>query len=166
MREVSLKYRLEALLLIKRKAKEKAEAALAKAITRQKEAEKKLEKLEGEKKEILRMQKECRLKLHEKVSSGSARVKDGHYRIHFLKKLEEDEKAKDREIEEQKRVVEECKTEVKRARRDYIDASRELQVMEKHKALWQKKLNLMLLRKEEGEMDELGNIIHQLRKVA
>ena len=50
------------------------------------------------------------------------------------------------------------------ARRDYIDAARELQVMEKHKELWQKKLNLELNNKEQKELDELGGTIHQLRK--
>ena len=51
-----------------------------------------------------------------------------------------------------------------RARRDYVDAARELQVMEKHKELWEKKLQNELTRKEEREMDELGGTIHQLRR--
>ena len=63
-------------------------------------------------------------------------------------------------------MIENCELQVKRARRDYIDAAKDLRVMEKHKDLWRKKMNLELLRAEEKEMDELGNVMHELRKVA
>ena len=75
-------------------------------------------------------------------------------------------KKKDEEIKVQKQVIENCETQVKRARRDYIDAVKDLRVMEKHKALWWKKVQAEISRQEEREMDELGNIIHQMRKVA
>ncbi len=41
-----------------------------------------------------------------------------------------------------------------------------LQIMEKHKDLWRRKLAAELSRKEELEFDELGNIIHQRRQRA
>lgn len=164
--KLSLHYRLQPLLTLKEKAKQKAEALLAKAIARLEEEKKRLKKLEEEKAAIVRRRRETRWKLHQKVSSGKALVKDGSDRVSFLKRLEEEEKAKEEEIAAVKRAIADCEVQVKRARRDYIDAVKELRVMEKHKALWQKKLDLELSRLEEKEMDELGNIIHQLKKVA
>ena len=74
------------------------------------------------------------------------------------------EKKKEEEIQRQKEVIEQCEVQVKRARRDYIDAAKELRIMEKHKELWKKKLQKELSKIEEREMDELGNVIHQLRQ--
>jgi len=91
-------------------------------------------------------------------------VGDGNVHVNFMRKLKEDEEAKDEEIEDQEIVVEECESQVAVARRDYIDASKELQVMEKHKELWEKKIKNEINRKEQRELDELGGTIHQLRK--
>lgn len=161
--KVSLKYRLQPLLVIKEMAKKKAEILLAKAMARLEQEKKRLKKLEEEKQEIIRKRKEVRKSLHEHVCTGRAKVKESHYGINFLKRLEEDEKQKDREIEQQNQVIRDCETQVVRARREYINAAKELKVMQKHKELWQKKLQLFLSRKEENEMDELGNVIHQLK---
>jgi flagellar export protein FliJ len=163
MIRIPLNYRLQPLLELKLRARKKAEILLARAIGRLEQEKARLEKLKEEKKKIIEERKKARKELYQTMSTGRARVKDGSSRVNFLKKLEEDEKVKDQEIENQKRVIVECETQVKRARRDYINAAKELQIMEKHKGLWQKKLHLFLSRKEEGEMDELGNIIHQLR---
>lgn len=154
------------MLDIKERAKKRAEIRLAKAIQELEQARKKLKKLEEEKQEIIRRRKECRRELHDKVSAGQATAKDGHNRVNYLRKLEDDEKKKGEEIEAQKKVIEQCEIQVKRARRDYIDAAKDLRVMEKHKELWRKKLQMHMTREEEKEMDELGNVIHQLRKVA
>ena len=91
-----LRYRLQPLLDLKLKARQKAEAILAKAIGRLQEEKKRLAKLEQEKKEIIEHRKAVRRELHQKVSTGHALVKDGSSRIAFLKRLEEEEKAKDR----------------------------------------------------------------------
>lgn len=166
MIKVSKKYRLQALIEIKRRAKQQAEIKLAKALARLEAEKKRLRELTVQKEEIIRRRREVRMELHQKVVTGKARVKDGSYRINYLRRLDEEEKEKEKQIENQKRTIETCETEVKRARRDYIDAARELKVMEKHKELWQKKVALELSRREETEMDELGNVIHQLKKVA
>ena len=166
MKKDLLRYRLQPLLGIKERAKKKAEILLAKAIAKLEAEKKKLKKLEEEKKEIVRRRMECRRELHDKVAAGSAHVRDGSVRINYLRKLEEDEKKKEEEIERQKEAIQNCETMVKRARRDYIDAAKELRVMEKHKELWWKKVQAEITRQEEREMDELGNVIHQLRQQA
>ena len=166
MKKELLRYRLSPLLEIKKRIKKKAEIALAKALIRLEQEKKKLKKLEEEKEQIIRRRKECRRELHQKVCEGQAIARDGSVRVNFLRKLEEDEKKKDEEIKNQKQVIEDCELQVKRAKRDYIDAAKELRVMEKHKELWWKKVQKEISRREEQEMDELGNVIHQIRNVA
>lgn len=157
-------YRLQPLLQIKERARKRAEIALARALGRLVQEQKKLKKLEEEKKKILERKKQVRREMHEKMASGDAQVKDSRVRGNYLRRLEEDEKKKEEEIEAQKKVIVDCEMQVKRARRDYIDAVKELRIMEKHKELWKKKLALEISREEEKEMDELGNVIHQLRQ--
>ena len=157
------KYRLQALLTIKARLKKKAEMALARALIELKEAREKLEELEREKEEIVERWHEARDEMNREMQTGVA-VKKGNVHVNFLRKLKEDEEAKQEEIEDQEHVVEDCELAVAAARREYIDAAKELQVMEKHKELWEKKVREEITRKEQKEMDELGGAIHQLRK--
>ncbi len=159
------KYRLQPLLQIKERARQRAEILLAKAIARLEREKKQLKKLEEEKQKIIARRKEVRRELHEKMLSGNAQARDSQIRGNYLQRLEEDQKKKETEIEAQKKLIEECEVQVKRSRRDYIDAAKELRIMEKHKELWRKKLDLELSRQEEKEMDELGNVIFQLKQM-
>ena len=79
--------------------------------------------------------------------------------------MQEDLEAKQKEIEHQKETIQETEKEVKQARRNYIDASRDLKTMEKHREFWEKKQMKELNREEQKQMNELGNVIHQLRKM-
>lgn len=157
------KYRLQALLTIKARLKKKAEMALARALIELKEAKEKLEKLKEEKERIIERWHEARLEMKSRMQGGGA-VKEGNVHLNFMRKLKEDEEAKQEEIEDQEQVVEDCTAAVALARREYIDAAKELQVMEKHKELWEKKVRDELTRKEQKELDELGGAIHQLRR--
>lgn len=163
MKKKDLKYRLQPLLDQKKRLRRAAEIKLAKAISQLEREKKNLEKKKEEKKKIIEKRKNCRLELHQKMAAGDAHVRDGSMRINYLKKLEEDQKKKEKEIEEQKELIEQCKDQVKRARRHYIDAVKDLRVMEKHKDLWKKRVDLELSKQEERKMDELGNIIYERR---
>lgn len=157
------RYRLQAMLTLKLRAKQRAEQMLAKAIAELARARKRLEELKEEKEKIIEKWKECRAEMKRKMTAGLV-VKEGNVHVNYLRKLKEDEEAKQQEIEDQEVVISDCEAAVARARRDYVDAAREVQVMEKHKELWERKLRDELTRKEEREMDELGGTIHQLKK--
>lgn len=157
------KYRLQALLTMKERIKKRAEMALAIAITELKKAKEKLEELKEEKKAIIEKWKEARIEMKKRMTSG-AFVGEGTVHVNYLRKLKEDEEAKDKEIEEQKEVILECEAKVAKARQDYIDAVKEVRIMQKHKELWEKKLHEEITKKEEAELDELGSTIHQLKK--
>lgn len=157
------KYRLQALLTIRAQAKKRAEAQLARALVELKKAKERLEELKEEKKKIVLRWKQARQEMKSRMSHGAS-VGEGNVHVNFLRKLKEDEEAKEKEIEDQKEVVAECVENVARARRAYIDACRQLQIMEKHKELWRKKVEAEISKREELEMDELGSIIHGLRR--
>lgn len=157
------RYRLQALLTIKQNEKKRAEFALAAAIKELSEAKKRGEELEKEKKEIIEKWNRARKKMTKEMTAGSS-IFDGTVHTNYLRKLKDDEKEKEKEIEEQKEVIKEATEAAAEARRDYIDASKALKVMQKHKELWKKKLDKELNKKEERELNDLGNIIHQLRK--
>jgi len=157
------RYRLQALLVIKEREKKKAEEALALAIKALAEAKELKKKLEKERDEIVRKWKEYRKRMYQRMGPGSS-IFDGNIYNNYLRKLKEDEEEKEKEIEEQEERVAAAEEAVGRARKDYIEACKELRIMEKHKELWRKKIEKELTRKEERELNELGNVIHQLRK--
>lgn len=157
------RYRLEAMLKIRTRDKKRAEIALAQAIGALQRAKKKMEELKEEKKKIVAEQKEAKKKMDTKMGGG-AFVGVGCVHVNFLRKLKEEEAAKEEEIEAQTGVLEEATEKVAKARRNYIDAVKQLRIMEKHKELWAKKLAQELSRREEKEMDELGQTIHALKR--
>ncbi|MFH0800473.1 MAG: hypothetical protein V2A66_09885 [Pseudomonadota bacterium] len=157
------RYRLQALLTIKTQMKKRAESVLARALIALKKAKDRLKELEEEKDRIVERWKKARTEMKGKMARG-AHVGEGNVHVNFLRSLKDDEEAKKEEIEDQKQVIEDCTEEVARARRAYIDAAKALQIMEKHKQLWEKKIQGELNRREEREMDELGGTIHQLRR--
>lgn len=157
------RYRLQALLEVRKKLKRKAEGNLARSIKRLNEEKERLAKLEEEKEGLIIKWKDARKKMVEEMNFGAMAGK-GKVHTNYLKKLEELQEEKDQEIEEQELQVEEAENGVALARREYIDACRSLQIMEKHRELWEKKIKQEISRKEAKEMDELGQTIHQLRK--
>ena len=155
-------YRLQALLESKERAKSKAEIALAKAIARLEEAKEKEKKLKEEKAAIRKRRREARLKLEAELMGGPGVAGAGERHVAFMRGLEEDEIGKDKEIEKQQEVVAACEVACRRARRDYIDAVKELRIMEKHKKLWAKKLKSELERREDEELDEISQMLPRL----
>ena len=157
------KYRLQAMLTVKYRNKRNSEIELAKSVKALKEEEERLQELEEEKQEIIQRREDARKDHALKVASGESQVAESHGHMNFIKKLLEDEEKKDEEIEEQKGVVQQAEERVAQAKRDYIDACKEVKIMEKHKELWQKKQKQQLEKEEAKVMNELGNVLHQLR---
>ncbi|MDO8494802.1 MAG: hypothetical protein Q7S68_05645 [Deltaproteobacteria bacterium] len=160
---MAAKYRLEALLRLRKREKKSAEIRLAKALNELKAAKKKLEELQEERKKIETEKKESRERMDREMVEG-AMIANGNVHVNYLRKLKEDGEKKEEEIEEQKEVIVEKEEKFAKARRDYFDAIKALRMMEKHKALWAKKIAKELSKQEEKSMDELGQTISSLRK--
>lgn len=159
------KYRLEPILKMKERGRRNAEIQLAKALKALKEEEAKLSRLNEKKTEIGRKRNRARHEMGNKVSSGQSRIRESQFHLSYILKLKEDEEALDKEIEEQKEAIELAKNKLKRARRDYLDAAYELNVMQKHRELWLKKQNLALNALESKQMNELGNTVFQMNRM-
>lgn len=158
------KYRLEPLLIVKERYKKQTEIELGKAIQKLKEEKERLKTFEDEKEGIIRKKKEARLEMGRRVAVGESRIFDSSLHLNYLEKLQDDLKEKEKEIEKQHETIKEAEEALAKARRNYIDACKDLKMMQKHKELWQKKLSKELNMKEQKELNELGNVIHQLRK--
>lgn len=158
------KYRLQVLLVIKERAKRKAEIELSKALQQLELERKKLKELEEEKKKIEERIKKEQSEMREKVSSGDALIKDPQVHLNFIRKLKEDLEEVERKIENQKEEIKKAEKKVQRCRANYVLAAQELNTMQKHKELWQKKLNHELSMEENKLMNEIGNVIHQMNK--
>ena len=158
------KYRLEPLLRIKARARRQAEMALARAIGDLEREKRRKQELEDEKKHIIDTKREVRKELDQLLSSEQGIVSDSYRYTDYMRGLDEDEKQKDRDIEKQEEVIEDAKIVVGRARRDYIDAAQEHKVMEKHKELWAKRRQKEISSREQKQLDELGQVIHQMRR--
>lgn len=157
------RYRLEALLRIKLRDRQRAEIALAKAIMALKKEQEKMATLEKEREEIVARQTAAREQMGAALRRGG-RVFDGRVHVNFRRKLDEDLLAKDDAIDEQRDAIRTAEQKVARRRRDYLEAAKQFHIMEKHKELWRKKQENELSRKEEKEFDELANTIHALRR--
>ena len=159
------KYRLSTLLRVKERQRVKAEENLARALKELREENNKLMKLEELKKELKGKKEKARLDMANKVAGGQSRVRESQFHLGFLMRLKEDEEKLDGEITEQKELILEAEQKVKRARRDYMDAASELNVMEKHRDLWTKKQARNLSVAEMKQMNELGNALFQTNKM-
>lgn len=157
------KYRLEVLLRIKERLKKRAEMELARALKKLLEEQEALRRFEQELEEIIEKWNTGRLEMKSSFDGGPL-VGKGNVHVDYLRGIKEDEAAKRKEIDEQKEQVVQAETKVAAARRNYIDACKELQIMEKHKELWQKKMRGELGKLEARKLDELGNAIHQLKR--
>ena len=160
------KYRLEALLIVKERNKKSAEAELARAKKQLEEEKQTLKRFEEEKERIIAAKLNARLKMSQHVTSGETRVFDSSIHLNYLEKLQEDLTNKEQEIKYQHEKIERAKDKVEMAKKDFIQASKELQAMEKHKEMWVKKVMKELDAKEQKQMNELGNAIFQIRKMA
>lgn len=157
------KYRLEPLLTVKERYKKQTEIELGKAIKKLKDEKEKLVELEKEKEEIIKKKKEARMEMSRKVAVGETRIFDSSLHLNYLEKLQDDLEKKEKEIEKQHETIKEAEEALAKARRNYIDACKDLKTMQKHKELWLKKLAKELSMKEQKELNELGNVIHQLK---
>lgn len=159
------KYRLEPLLRIKVKMKRQAEINLAKKIKALEEEKEKIKELEKLKESIAAKRNKVNEKMCDNVSSGQALVRESQLHLGYMDKLKSDERSVEIEIDEQNELIDLAQRAVKRARRDYIDAAQEVDVMEKHKELWLKKEAHKLNAAENKMMNELGNTVHQMNRM-
>lgn len=159
-----IEYRLEPVLLQKEDEKKEAGKKLAE----------KREILAEIQREIVEIQEDIKSRKEEKKEKESAffekLVNEGmiakEIQVHNLKI-----KAMDLDIQDLYDKLEMKKTEEQRAFQDIerakeilIEATKEYKILEKHKENFIKEQQSILLKKEQKEMDEISNLIHNFKK--
>lgn len=157
-------YRLKAMLTVKERNKKQAEIELARAFKALEEEKKRLKELEEEKEAIIQKKIAAREDMASKMFAGENSIAESKKHLRFIERLNEEEEEKQKEIEAQEDEVKRAEQRVHTCRKDYRDACRELQVMEKHRELWKKKIAKEKEKLEAKEMNELGNVLHEVKR--
>ncbi len=154
------KYRLETVLNVRQKNKDEAASYLA--VCRQKllEEEQELERRIMILKECIETIRQANEFMQVEFSKGVEAQRIISHK-NYIKDLQETEEGLILAVEQQKNIVIEAEKEVEKATENLILASKEVQVIEKHKEQWQETEKLTENKKEQKLSDEIGSILHQ-----
>lgn len=157
------KYKLQTVLDVRERAKRDAMALVAARRAQLAEAEAELARRELSVARCRDRQRTAQEKMMEDVRRGIEAQTVVAHRAHLadLRRLEEELIA---EVERQRPVVERAESELEKALAGLIEASKELQTIEKHREGWQHQTRRREARREEKLSDEIGAIIHERKR--
>ncbi len=160
------KYRLQPVLDQKTRKKKEAEEALVAAQKAMKAEEEQKEKLEAELEQIRIDKREARRKRQDEMLAGGGMMASAANRTQdYVHGADAREEQKKEEIVEQDRAIEKASLRVEEQKLILLDAARESEGMEKHKAEWLDKARREIADAEAKEMDEIGSTMHQIRRM-
>ena len=156
-------YRLPTLLEMREAADEEAKQAFSeamRALTREQEAQKKLEQ-DLERRKLERKAK-IQAYLEEVMKKG---INSGGMTqmSRFEQRLKDDEAQVALEIERQKEVVRQAAKALEQRRVEMAEAAKDKKAIEKHKDTWTKEVRKEMQTKEEMNQEEIGNALHLAR---
>lgn len=159
-------YRLQIVLDQKKEARDEAARYLAE----------KREILKREQEEEARLRRELDENRQRKAQEHDLLAREGlsnaldanraQQRLNFIKRLDHMADVLNTRIAAQQEKVKHAEQEVEEALQALVQASRELEVMEKHKERWTKKTKQEEDMNEQREMNEIGNIMYNARREA
>ena len=152
-------YRLQTLIGLRERAKEKAEQNLAVCLKALKEEEERLKALEKELRRMISDRRSRRREYTEKVMRGEMSAQAAMSAETYIKRLKELEELQREAIANQKEVVAQRQEDVTAARQDLTKAAQELKALEKHKEKWLSAVRKEIAAKEADAMDELAQTI-------
>lgn len=160
-----VKYRLQPILDEKERLREDAIQFLNKKKDELKAEEKKLEQIKEELTIAIERKNQMTQEYNDKMFSGKYTVDEIKIRkIHIedmILKIEEIKQA----VENQRKAVARAEGEVRKAEDALIAASKEVQVMEKHKENWQQALKEEERKKEAKQLEEIAQIMYTSAKM-
>ncbi len=154
------RYRLEVLLDQKNRQQEKAQENLVEQRNQLKDALDNLSRLREAKEEKERSRRDRRARL----LSGSPGGDEVRQRADYLKALDADVLEAKRKILLQQITVTDCEEQVEVAKKQFEEAVREVQILEKHRAKAEQKFRRDQDEAEQRELDEIGSVLHAARK--
>jgi len=157
------KYRLQIVLDQKEEARDQA----AKVLQEKKDALKREQEKADEIRQNLEATKSRREREYLEMTQGSMgggiAVDDAQRRLNFIKSLDVKAKRLEEDLSLQVKRVKRAEQEVEIALQDLIQASRELQVMQRHKENWEKEVKRRQEEKDQNEMNEIGNVMYNAK---
>lgn len=102
--------------------------------------------------------------MHKEMKDGTTRNKV-EQRGYYIEKLKEVVDRRKRDLKRQREKVKNAKEKVNESQKFYSDASKEVNKLKEFRKDWEKNKKLELLEKEESEMDEVGNIMFENRRM-
>ena len=156
-------YRLATLLKLRERKKEEAERYLATCLSALREEQKRLQEMEEELDRMVARRKAKMREYAEKSMRGEMSAQSVVGANVYIERLKDQEEAQESAIEGQKGVIRQRQDDVDGARSDLVDASQELQALEKHREKWAEKVRKEREAREENRMDELAQAIHRAK---
>ena len=158
------RFRLQPLLEQKEKAQEEAEREVT---ARQKELEaeqKEMERLKQRERDLIQQRQELRLNMM-KTAEGERLTGDELIRRRtFVEALGQDIDAARDAVFSQRMVVDECEERVTRAKAHVAECKREVEILVKYRDKLQERHRREEERKEELELDEVGNMLYMAKR--
>jgi flagellar biosynthesis chaperone FliJ len=157
------KYPLDQLAQIKKKRLEEAERVLREkkeALAREQE---KMNELEKKRDEVKVHYKEKLTQLREKLDAGTSTSKITQMK-QYLKIVVEDLAVHEKKVAAQKVVVEAAEKQVEEARQELFKKQKDVEKLNLHHKEWKKEMHVLEEQREGNEGDEMGNIMHHMKK--
>lgn len=157
------KYRLQPVLDVRDRAKQEAAQRVAARRAQVAEAEAELERRERAVEECRARQREAQEKLAEELQGGVQARHIHSWRAH-VSDLRQQEKELLGRVDQQRAVVARAEKDLENALAGLVEASKELQVMEKHRAEWKRQTRRAEERREQKLSDEIGAVIYRRQR--
>jgi flagellar export protein FliJ len=151
---LSFRYRLQTLLDQKIEAKNQAQAEVGKALRAVDEANRTLEELRNKEQALNDKKTQLRNSLFASESGQRLLAADLQGRTAYLRRLDAEVEDAGAEVFGQRIVIEECEDAVRETRRLLAEASRGVEVLEKHKSKLEERFRKEQERQEALQMDE------------
>lgn len=158
-----MNYPLEQLVIIKKKKLEEAEKVLLEKKRALEKEEEKLAKLVGERDKVQEHKDTKLQQLREKLDEGTTSDKVTQMK-QYLKVVEEDLSLRNHRVKEQQKQVTAAEKQVELARADMLKKHHDVEKLEIHRKEWEKEMQKEEERKEELEADEMGSVLHMMKK--
>lgn len=160
---MATKYPLEEVLNIKKRRFDEAVRTLeAKKEILQKE-EKKLKQLEDKRDEVLKHKNDKLTQLREALDTGLSTLKIQEMK-RYLEIVEDRLKEHQKKVNEQKEHVKNAEKQVEAAKQNMLQKQKDLEKLRIHKKEWMKEFEIEERRQEGIKQDELGSVIHEIKK--
>lgn len=155
------KYRLQALLEIRERAKKEAEELFAQAMQYLAEEKERLRQEEELLEQMIADRHRRREDYAQKLATGEMKITDQSNAYRYIERLKEKEVEQQTVIDAQQEQVREAEKEVRRAQEALVLATQDLKALEKHKEKWEEEVRKERQMREENIMDEIGQSIFQ-----